>query len=110
MAAYKLFDALVVNPIFDGMNLVAKEGSLVNRRDGVLVLSEHAGVYEELGAFAISVHPFDIQDQADALYRALTMDPEERHARRNACARVVRENDLGKWLRMQLEDIERIRG
>ena len=110
MAAYKLFDALVVNPIFDGMNLVAKEGSLVNRRDGVLVLSEHAGVYEELGAFSISVHPFDIQDQADALYRALTMDPEERHARRNACARVVRESDLGKWLRMQLEDIERIRG
>ena len=66
LAAYKHFDVLLVNPIFDGMNLVAKEGPLLNERDGVLVLSENAGAHEELGAFALSVNPFDIEDQAQA--------------------------------------------
>ena len=81
-----------------------------SRYSSVYLEGFHSAARLLTSAFAISVHPFDIQDQADALYRALTMDPEERHARRNACARVVRENDLGKWLRMQLEDIDRIRG
>jgi trehalose 6-phosphate synthase len=108
VAAYRLFDVLLVNPVSDGMNLVAKEGMLVNRRDGVLVLSEHAGVHDELGAFALSVHPIDIAAQAEALYRALTMDHAERRERRRACVEVVRENDLGKWLRVQLEDVDQL--
>ncbi|MCA1692281.1 MAG: trehalose-6-phosphate synthase, partial [Actinobacteria bacterium] len=78
VAAYKLFDILVVNAIFDGMNLVAKEAILVNRRDGVLALSENTGAYEELGAFALTLHPFDIQQQADALFKGLSLDPAER--------------------------------
>jgi trehalose 6-phosphate synthase len=106
IAAYKLFDVLVVNPVFDGMNLVAKEGMLVNERDGVLVLSEHAGVHAELGAFALSVHPFDIQAQAEALWQALTMDPFERRARRQACVDIISGNDVSKWLQVQLADIE----
>ena len=69
MAAYKQFDVLFVNPIFDGMNLIAKEGPLVNERDGVLVLSENAGAHEKLGEWALTVNPFDLEDQADALYR-----------------------------------------
>src|SRR5207253_9215526 len=85
VAAYKLFDVLMVNPVFDGLNLVAKEGMLVNQHDGVLVLSEHAGVHAELGAFSLSVHPFDIEAQADALWRAIGMDRVERRARREAC-------------------------
>jgi trehalose 6-phosphate synthase len=105
VAAYKLFNALMVNSVFDGLNLVAKEAMVVNRMDGVLVLSEHAGAYDELGAFALGVHPFDIGQQADALYRALTMPREERRARQQMCIDIVRTNDLDKWLRRQLDDI-----
>jgi trehalose 6-phosphate synthase len=75
VARYKHFDLLMVNSIFDGMNLVAKEAPAVNTRDGVLMLSENTGSHEELGECAISVNPFDIQEQADSIYRALTMDP-----------------------------------
>ena len=76
VAAYKQFDVLMVNAMFDGMNLVAKESIVVNRRDGVLALSENTGAHEELGAFAVTLHPFDLQQQADALYAALTMPAE----------------------------------
>jgi len=109
VAAYKQFDVLVVNGIFDGMNLVAKEAVLVNQRDGVLALSENTGAHEELGAFAVTLHPFDLVQQADALYRALTMDRAERKDRREACAAVVRENDVTKWFRRQLADLEELR-
>jgi len=108
IAAYKLFDVLMVNPVFDGLNLVAKEGMLLNERDGVLILSEHAGVHAELGAFAVSVHPFDIQAQAEALWQALTMDSFERGARRQACVDIISGNDVSKWLQVQLADIESI--
>ncbi|MBO0892970.1 MAG: trehalose-6-phosphate synthase [Acidimicrobiales bacterium] len=109
LAAYRLYDVLLVNPVVDGMNLVAKEGVLANRRDGVLVLSEHAGAYEELGAFVVPVHPFDVCQQADALYRAITMDPTERRELHRACVEVVRANNLDKWFRAQLADIEALR-
>jgi len=107
LAAYKLFDVLVVNAVFDGMNLVAKESVLVNERNGVLALSENTGAFEELGKFAVTLHPFDIQQQADALFAALTMDADERRERLEACAAVVRENDIAKWLREQLRDVRR---
>ena len=71
IAGYRMFDVLLVNPIYDGMNLVAKEGPLVNERDGVLVLSENAGSHEELGEWAITVNPFDIDETAEALYLGL---------------------------------------
>ncbi|MDP9403291.1 MAG: trehalose-6-phosphate synthase [Actinomycetota bacterium] len=109
VAAYKLFDVLVVNAIFDGMNLVAKEAILVNERDGVLALSENTGAHEELGRFSVTLHPFDIQQQADALWTALTMEAGERKGRREACTTVIRENDIGKWLRHQLLDVRRMR-
>ena len=109
VAAYKLFDVLVVNPISDGMNLVAKEGALVNHGEGVLALSENAGAHEELGEFAVTLHPFDIQQQADAIFTALTMDRDERARRMAGAARAVRENDVGKWLRDQLRDIRELR-
>ena len=57
MAAYKHYDVLLVNAIFDGMNLVAKEAPLVNERDGVLILSENAGAHEELAAWALVREP-----------------------------------------------------
>ena len=91
VAAYKQFDVLLVNAIFDGMNLVAKEAPLVNERDGVVVLSENAGAHAELGEWALTVNPFDVEGQAEAIENALAMDADERRAaaRRHprACAR-----------------------
>ena len=68
VAAYKHFDVLLVNAIFDGLNLVAKEAPLVNERDGVLILSENAGAHEELGDWALTVNPFDVAGQAEAIH------------------------------------------
>ena len=62
VSAYKHYDVMMVNAMFDGMNLVAKEGPLVNERDGVSILSENTGAHEELGEFALSVNPFDVQE------------------------------------------------
>ena len=84
VARYKQFDLLMVNSLFDGMNLVAKEAPAVNTRDGVVMLSENTGAHEELGDCTLSVNPFDIQEQADTIHRALTMDPEEKRAARLA--------------------------
>src|SRR5918994_334156 len=105
VAAYTVCDVLMVNALADGMNLVAREGVVVTRRASVLDLSENTGAHQELGAFAVTLHPFDIQQQADALYAALTMDPALRRARREAAARVVEENDIAKWLTSQLNDL-----
>ncbi len=107
LAAYGHYDVLLVNAISDGMNLVAKEGPVLNRRDGVLVLSEHAGAFEELGAFTLGVNPFDIEQQADALYRGLTMPARERRARAQSLRRVVEGNSIEKWVAAQFADIER---
>jgi trehalose 6-phosphate synthase len=107
VAAYKQFDVLMVNAIFDGMNLVAKEAIVVNERDGVLALSENTGAHEELGAFAVTLHPFDLQQQADALHTSLLMPADERRDRRGACVRVVKQNDVGRWLEEQLADVGR---
>jgi len=107
IAAYKQFDVLFVNAIFDGMNLVAKEAPLVNERDGVLVLSENAGAHEELGEWALSVNPFDVAGQADAIHRGLTMAPEERRARLDGIRTHVREHDVAGWIAAQLADLDR---
>ena len=107
LAAYRHYDALMVNAISDGMNLVAKEGPVLNRRAGVLILSEHAGAYEELGAFAVGVNPFDIEQQAAALHRALTMPDDERAVRARNLVRVVEENSVEKWVTTQFSDIRR---
>jgi len=105
IAGYKQFDVLIVNPIYDGMNLVAKEGVVVNRRGGTLVLSENAGTHEELGEWAITINPFDVDATADALHRALLMDPVERHARLERMRAVVQQNDVARWISAQLQDI-----
>jgi trehalose 6-phosphate synthase len=110
VARYKHFDLLIVNSIFDGMNLVAKEAPAVNTRDGVLMLSENTGSHEELADCALSVNPFDIQEQADAIYRALTMDPEERRLRAQRLKEIVVSRDPGDWVDAQLADIRLKRG
>jgi trehalose 6-phosphate synthase len=109
VAAYKQFDALFVNAIYDGMNLVAKEAPLVNERDGVLILSENAGAHAELGEWALSVNPFDVAGQAEAIHAALTMGESERHARLEAIRAHVREHDVAEWIESQLADLDRCR-
>src|SRR6266511_3048059 len=106
IAAYKQFDVLLVNAIFDGMNLVAKEAPLVNEQDGVVVLSENAGAHAELGEWALSVNPFDVDAQADAIHRAIDMDAGERRRRLEAIKRQVREHDIAAWIETQLDDLE----
>jgi trehalose 6-phosphate synthase len=108
VAAYKQYDVLLVNAIFDGLNLVAKEAPLVNERDGVLVLSENAGSHEELGEWALSVNPFDVDGQAQAIHAALTMSREERRARLEAIRAHVRAHDVADWLEAQLADLDRL--
>jgi trehalose 6-phosphate synthase len=109
VAAYKHYDVLLVNAMFDGMNLVAKEGPLVNTRNGVSILSENTGAHEVLGEHAISVNPFDIQELADAFRRALTMSAFERDVRWKGLERIVTSTDPGDWIDAQLADIERKR-
>lgn len=104
-AAYKHYDVLLVNAMFDGMNLVAKEGPMVNERAGVSILSENTGAHEELGEGAISVNPFDIEELAEAIYDALTMGRTEREARLAALREAITRRDPGDWIDDQLADI-----
>ena len=108
VAAYKQFDVLLVNAIFDGLNLVAKEAPLVNERGGVLVLSENAGSHEELGQWALTVNPFDVEGQAEAIHTALTMPRDERRARLEAIRAQVAQHDVSDWLAAQLVDLDRL--
>ncbi len=105
VASYKHYDVMMVNAMFDGMNLVAKEGPLVNERDGVSILSENTGAHEELGEFALSVNPFDVQELADAIYHALTMSPESRERRARGLTEIVTSRDPGDWIDEQIADI-----
>lgn len=109
MAAYKHYDLLMVNAMFDGMNLVAKEGPVVNQRNGVSILSENTGAHEELGEFALSVNPFDIQETADSIHAALTMTGDERKRRADGLRSIITQRDPGDWIDWQLEDIRKKR-
>jgi trehalose 6-phosphate synthase len=107
IAAYKQFDVLLINAIYDGLNLIAKEAPLVNERDGVLLLSENAGAHAELGEWAITINPFDVQAQADAIHQALEMPLGERRSRIEAIREHVREHDVAEWIEGQLADVDR---
>jgi trehalose 6-phosphate synthase len=104
LAAMQLYDVLLVNPIADGMNLVAKEGALVNQRDGVILLSEYAGAYYELGEYVLTVPPFDIYSMAESMHCALTMPADERHQRAEALRKQVLGADVKSWFYDQVED------
>ena len=106
VAAYKQFDVLLVNAIFDGMNLVAKEAPLVNESGGVVVLSENAGAHAELGEWVLSVNPFDVEAQAGAIHHALEMGAEERERRLSAIRAHVRAHDVNAWIDAQLAALD----
>jgi trehalose 6-phosphate synthase len=109
IAALRAADVVLVNPVVDGMNLVAKEAALVGERDPVLVLSETAGAAEQLAAGALTVGPTDLVGTADAIERALEMAPEERRARLRRLRASVRHEDLDWWLSRQLRDLVAVR-
>jgi trehalose 6-phosphate synthase len=81
LRALAVADAVVVNPLWDGMNLIAKEAMCVNERDASLILSRNAGAAEELADGALLVNPFDVVELANAIHRALSMDQSERRER-----------------------------
>jgi trehalose 6-phosphate synthase/phosphatase len=98
-ALYRAADVLVVTPVRDGMNLVAKEFIAARTDgDGVLVLSEFTGAAAEL-AEALLVNPYDLEGTAEALWRALQMAPEERHVRMTALRARVETYDVHRWAR-----------
>jgi trehalose 6-phosphate synthase len=107
VAAYKHYDVLLVNAMFDGMNLVAKEGPIVNERFGVSILSENTGAHEELGEYALSVNPFDLQELADSIHAAFTMEPAERERRLRGLKDIVTARDPGDWIDEQLADVRK---
>jgi trehalose 6-phosphate synthase len=108
IAGMYYYDVLMVNPLVDGMNLVAKEGPLVNKGDGVLLLSEMAGAHEQLGEYSLNVSPTDIEGTVNALHEALTMPPTERRRRAQALKSLVQEEDIVHWLERQLRDLRAI--
>ncbi|SCE32703.1 MULTISPECIES: trehalose-6-phosphate synthase [unclassified Streptomyces] len=103
LAAYRLADVALVNPIRDGMNLVAKEVPVVSDHGCALVLSREAGAYEELGQDAIVVNPYDVTGTAEALHEALSMGAEERTGRTKRLAEAATALPPQRWFLDQLE-------
>jgi trehalose 6-phosphate synthase len=109
IAAMRLADVVLVNPLVDGMNLVAKEAVIVGQRDPVLVLSETAGAAEQLAVDSLIVAPADISGTASQLERALTMGVDERRWHVRNLRQSVRQEDIRWWLDRQLRDLAAIR-
>ena len=106
LASYQLADVLLVNPIRDGMNLVAKEGPVLSERDSVLVLSHEAGAADELGEHALLVNPYDTVETAEALHRALSMPEAERRKRRERLAEAAVAMPPRRWFQEQLRSLD----
>jgi trehalose 6-phosphate synthase len=105
LAAMQFYDVLLVNPIIDGMNLVAKEGAVVNQREGVLVLSCEAGAFLQMEMACIPITPADIIETTQALFTALMLSREERHKMATLARDVVEKFDLNFWFTQQFQDI-----
>jgi trehalose 6-phosphate synthase len=105
VAAFGLYDVLLVNPILDGMNLVAKEGPLLNGIRGVVVLSRNAGAFDELGPHTVPVDPLDVTGTADALDAALRLLPEERERRARGLHAAITARSPADWVEQQLLDL-----
>jgi trehalose 6-phosphate synthase len=109
LAAMRRYDALLVNPIIDGMNLVAKEGPAANERNGVLVLSRTAGAFGQLAEVALSVTPTDIDETATELYEALSMSERERAQRAERAREIVERETPVDWVFAQVSDAVALR-
>ena len=110
LAGLSIADVVLVNPLVDGMNLVAKETVVVSQRDAVLILSETAGAFDQMAEGALAVAPADVVGTADALAAALAMPVEERRRRLARLRRGVEREDISWWLRIQFEDLAELAG
>jgi len=106
IAGLELYDVLLVNSVADGMNLVSKEGPIVNRRNGVLCLSMTAGSFEQLGASAVGLDPLSVDDTARAIEQALDLRPEARSELSSATNSAIQSHQLSDWLRHLMQDLE----
>jgi trehalose 6-phosphate synthase len=103
LAALRLADVLLVNPVRDGMNLVAKEGVVLSERDCAVVLSREAGVADEYGEDALLVNPYDVTETAEALHAALSMPAAERQERSKRLVAAATALPPAEWFRQQLD-------
>jgi trehalose 6-phosphate synthase len=108
VAALQLYDVLLVNSIADGMNLVAKEGPIVNQRDGVLILSERTGARQQLEPGALVIAPCDIYATAEAMHQALSMSQAQRKEQADRLRWIVEREDITAWLFDQLEAVREL--
>ena len=90
------------------MNIVPKEAALMNEKSGTVILSEHAGCYEELAEYVIGVNPFDIKETADAIYMSITMNSDERKRLSDGLKLKVGERTIYHWINEQFDDFERL--
>ena len=108
IAALQRYDVLLVNAIVDGMNLVAKEGPIVNQRDGVLILSERTGAAQQLESGAMVIAPCDVYATAEALHQALTLPLKKRHARAVRLRWLIERDDISAWICWQLQVVKEL--
>jgi trehalose 6-phosphate synthase len=109
VAAMQLYDVLLVNSIADGMNLVAKEGPVVNQQHGVLILSERTGARQQLESGALVIPPLDVSATAEALHKALILPADERRNKAERLRDLIEGEDIVDWLCQQLETIIQLR-
>ncbi len=107
-AAFKNYDCLLVNSIHDGMNIVPKEGSIVNENNGILILSETTGAYNELKDYSININAFDTKNTVDAMYKAVRMDHEERKKRLSGLKKIISNYNVYSWMSGQFRDIQKL--
>jgi len=108
VAAFKNYDCIIVNPISDGMNIVPKEAAVVNEKNGILILSETAGCFDEIKEETIPVNPYDISETAEAYYKAITMGENDRKKRLINLNRIVANRNIYDWISNQFRDIKTI--
>lgn len=105
LGAMKLYDALLVNPVFDGLNLVCKEGAVVNERAGSVILSRNAGAFEEVAEGVLPINPFDVPATADAIENALESSGAEREKRAARLKELATRTTPAGWLETQLSAV-----
>ncbi len=108
LAGMSLCDVLLVNPLADGMNLVAKEGPIVSSRDSVLILSRAAGAFEQLSGEVLGIEPTDVDGTTSALADALAMSPLERRERARSLRSKIEKEDICRWIASQMDDISKV--
>jgi trehalose 6-phosphate synthase len=102
LAAMRLADVLVVNPVRDGMNLVAKEAPVLSDDGVVLLLSREAGAAAELSDAALMLNPYDIEQTASRMHEAITMEPAERADRTRRLVTAATALPPDQWFAQQV--------